>query len=445
MPKPLILIDGSSYLYRAFHAMPSLTNSKGFPTGAIYGVTNMLRKLLTDYDPDFVAVVFDSKEKTFREEIYPKYKENRPPMPDDLIQQIKDIHEIIRAMGLPLIIIDGVEADDVIGTLAKQAEQRRESVLISTGDKDLAQLVNHHITLINTMTNTILDPEGVKVKFGIPATLIIDYLALVGDNVDNIPGVPQVGPKTAVKWLNQYGSLEDIIINANAISGKVGENLRASLQQLPLAKMLATIKTDLDLPPNDLKRQLPNEEKLTELYKELEFKTWLNELLEKNKSATEEKYLHYQTILQEDDWKKWLSELTQTDIFVIDVETTSLNYMEAELVGISFVIEKSKAIYIPLAHDYANAPLQLSREKILADLKSLLENPKIKKIGHNIKYDIEILANYGIEVKGVAFDTMLESYILDSSYPNHDMDSLALKYLAWRTIRYEDVVRCIDG
>ena len=441
MTKPLILIDGSSYLYRAFHAMPSLTNSKGFPTGAVYGIANMLRRLLAEYDPEQIAVVFDAKGKTFRDDLYDKYKANRAAMPSELVQQIQPIHALIRALGLPIIMIEGVEADDVIGTLAKAAAKQKISTLISTGDKDLAQLVDNHITLVNTMSDTILNPHSVEEKFGIPPECIIDYLALVGDTVDNIPGVPQVGPKTAVKWLREYGSLDNIITNADKITGKVGDNLRASLSQLPLAKALATIKLDVDLPVNisDLQRTAPDQDELKKIYHDLEFKTWLNQLLEKTPEKTHEKYAHYETIFTQAELEGWIKKLSQAKIIAFDTETTSLNYMEAEIVGVSFAIEAGKAAYIPFSHDYENAPIQLQRETVLQALTPVLENPNIKKIGHNIKYDLEVLANHHINLAGIEFDTMLESYILDSTSNKHDMDSLALKYLSWRTISFEEV------
>lgn len=439
--KPLILVDGSSYLYRAFHALPSLTNSKGFPTGAIYGVINMLRRLLKEYEPSQIAIVFDAKGKTFRDDLYAPYKANRAVMPPELAQQIPPIHDIIRALGLPLLIEEGVEADDVIGTLAKTAEKNNLATLISTGDKDLAQLVNAHITLVNTMTETVLTPETVKEKFGIPPHAIIDYLALVGDSVDNIPGVPQVGPKTAVKWLTEYGSLDNIMLRAQNITGKVGENLRAALTQLPLAKTLATIKLDVPLHVNlaDLQRTAPDQEKLRNFYHEFEFKNWLNELLIAHPIATQEKRANYTTIFTEEQLAVWLDKLTQAEIFAFDTETTSLNYMQAEIVGVSFAVNAGDAAYLPLAHDYADAPLQITRATALQQLKPLLENPRLKKIGHNIKYDYEVLANYAIYLQGIAYDTMLESYVLDSASNKHDMDSLALKYLAWSTIHYEDV------
>lgn len=439
--KPLILVDGSSYLYRAFHAMPSLSNSKGFPTGAIYGVINMLRRLLTDYDPERIVVVFDSKEKTFREVWYESYKANRPAMPDELAAQIKPIHDIIQALGIPLLVEHGVEADDVIGTLAKQAVDQGLSVLISTGDKDFAQLVNDHVTLINTMTNSMLTPETVVEKFGIPPERIVDYLTLMGDSIDNIPGVPQVGPKTAVKWLVEYGNLDNIIANADQIKGKVGENLRGSLGQLPLAKKLASIKLDVELSVSlsDLTRQSPATEKLTDFYREFEFKNWLNAVLEKNAQQINEKHAFYETIFTEKALHEWVHQLQQSTMFAFDTETTSLNAIDAKIVGVSFAITPKKAIYIPLAHDYENVPTQLNREKVLAVFKPLLENPAIKKIGHNIKYDMNVLANHGIHLQGMEYDSMLESYIMDSTSNNHDMDSLALKHLGWRTIHYEEV------
>lgn len=440
---PFVLIDGSSYLYRAFHAMPSLTNSKGFPTGAIYGIVNMLRRLLTQYEPQYIAVIFDAKGKTFRDVLYPQYKAHRADMPAELVKQIEPIHALIKALGLPCIMVEGVEADDVIGTYAKTAAKQHIPTLISTGDKDLAQLVEEHITLINTMSDTLLTSETVEIKFGIPPDRIIDYLALVGDTVDNIPGVPQVGPKTAVKWLREYGSLDNIIKNADKITGKVGENLRASLSQLPLTRELVTIKLDVELPflISDLTRKPPDTAKLKQLYQELEFKTWLNQLSEETShtASAEEKYQQYEIIFTEKELASWIKKLSQTTVFAFDTETTSLNYMEANVVGVSFVIEPGNAVYIPFGHDYEGAPQQLSREVVLQALKPLLENPAIKKMGHNIKYDLEVLANHDIQLKGIAYDTMLESYILDSTSNKHDMDSLALKHLNWRTIYFEEV------
>lgn len=441
MQKPIILVDGSSYLYRAFHALPALMNSKGFPTGAIYGMVNMLKRLIADYKPEYMAVVFDAKGKTFRNDLYPAYKATRQEMPKELSQQIEPLHHIIRALGLPIIMIEGVEADDVIGTLATQATQQKIDAIISTGDKDLAQLVNDHITLINTMTNTTLNPEGVVEKFGVKPSTIIDYLTLIGDTSDNVPGVAKVGPKTAVKWLNEYGSLDNIILNADKIGGKVGENLRASLTQIPLSKTLVTIKLDVDLPLNisELKISPVDEKTLINFYKDMEFKSWLSDIFEKSKNNNVAKYTLYDTILDQAAFQNWLAKLKQCKLFAFDTETTSLDYMTAKLVGVSFAIEPGKAAYIPFAHDYIDAPKQLKSEYVLSELKPLLEDPNIKKIGQNIKYDMEVLANAGINLHGVAFDTMLESYILDSTGNNHSMDALALKYLGWRTITFEDV------
>jgi len=444
--KPFILVDGSSYLYRAFYALPPLSNSKGQPTGAIYGVINMLRKLLKDYEPENVAVVFDAKGKTFRDDFFKEYKATRPAMPDDLKSQIQPLQAIVSAMGLPLLVIEGVEADDVIATLATQAAKIGMATLISTGDKDIAQIVNNKITLINTMSNTILDPKGVEEKFGVPPNLIVDYLALVGDKVDNIPGIPKVGPKTAVKWLTEYGDLDQVVKNSDKITGKVGENLRNHLSDLALSRQLATVKLDVELQqkPQDLTPTEPDTEKLISLFTELEFRTFLLELKEKMMDSNN-KLGHktdYQTILTEKDFNKWLNRLEKTDLFAFDTETTSLDYMQAKIVGLSFAIDSDKgneAAYLPVAHDYDNAPTQLSREFVLAKLKSLLENPKQKKLGQNLKYDKHILLNHGIDLQGIAFDTMLESYVLNSAGSRHDMDSLALKYLGYRTIHFEDV------
>jgi len=442
--KTLVLVDGSSYLYRAFHAMPALTNSKGEPTGAVYGVTNMLRRLLRDYDPAHVAVVFDAKGKTFRDEMYPEYKANRPPMPDDLRGQIEPIHAIVRAMGFPLLCIDGVEADDVIGTLAKQAEEQGMKVIVSTGDKDMAQLVNDHVTLVNTMTETEMDPDGVVEKFGIPPERIIDYLALIGDTVDNVPGVPKVGPKTAVKWLEKYGSLDEIIKHADEFKGKVGEYLRDSLEQLPLSHELVTIKCDveMDLKPLQLERAEPDTEALRELFSEMEFRTWLSELLGGEDSAeeeSEEQEAEYETILDWESFDGWLEKLKAAELFAFDTETTSLNYMDAQIVGLSFAVVPNEAAYVPVAHSYPGAPDQLPRDEVLQKLKPLLEDDKALKVGQNLKYDRSVLANHDIELRGIAHDTMLESYVLDSTATRHDMDSLALKYLSTKTIKYEEV------
>jgi DNA polymerase-1 len=437
---PLILVDGSSYLYRAFHALPALTNSKGFPTGAIYGVVNMLQRLLTDYEPTHFAVVFDAKGKTFRDELYQAYKATRHDMPTALIQQIAPLHRIIQALGLPILIVDGVEADDVIGTLATQAAHAGTDVIISTGDKDLAQLVNSHITLINTMTHTYLDPTKVQEKFGVLPNRIIDYLTLVGDTADNIPGIPQVGPKTAIKWLQTYGSLDAIIAHADQITGKAGETLRAALSQIPLTKELVTIKCDLTLPTHftELLIKPPNKADLVELYKEMEFKSWLHVLLTAMDN-TADKYAGYELITSQTHLDEWVEKLSRADLIALDTETTSLNYMAAKIVGISFAIAPGKAAYIPFGHDYADAPKQLTPQVVLTQLQPILVNDSPKKIGQNIKYDIEVLANHGISLAGIAYDTMLESYILDSISNGHDMDSLALKYLGWRTITFTDI------
>jgi DNA polymerase-1 len=446
--KPLILVDGSSYLYRAFFALPPLTTAKGQPTGAVYGVANMLRRLLKDYQPELMAVVFDAKGKTFRDELFEEYKSHRPPMPDDMRSQIEPLHQLVRAMGLPMLIIDGVEADDVIGTLAKQATEHGLDTVISTGDKDMAQLVDGKVTLINTMTNTRLDHSGVEEKFGIPPERIIDYLALVGDTSDNIPGVPKVGPKTAVKWLKEHGSLDEIIANAETIKGKVGESLRDNLEQLKLSRQLATIKCDVSLEqtPEQLKLQAPDTETLRHLYTELEFKTWLRQLDEAEPEAATESETtpaavetDYQTILEQKQLDQWLNRLTQAELFAFDTETTALDYMVAEIVGVSFAVESGEAAYVPLAHDYADAPQQLGRDSVLEQLKPLLEDENKKKVGQNLKYDMSVLANHGITLRGVQFDTMLESYVYNSTASRHDMDSLALAYLGHQTIHFEQI------
>lgn len=439
--KPLVLVDGSSYLYRAFHAMPALMNSKGFPTGAIYGMINMLKKLISDYQPEYLAVVFDTKGKTFRDDLYAEYKATRKETPDDLVLQIAPIYEIIRAMGLPILAIDGVEADDVIGTLAAQASKEKIETIISTGDKDLAQLVNDHVTLINTMTNSKLDIAGVKEKFGVLPERIIDYLTLVGDTSDNIPGVPQVGPKTAVKWLSEYGSIENLKINADKISGKVGESFRAFIPQLPLTQSLVTIKTDVDLSIklSELKMQAAENKQLIELYKEMEFKTWLSELLEDGKHNHEDKYANYQIILNEVAFQALLDKLENAKLISFDTETTSLDYMQARIVGVSVAINKGEGIYIPFGHDYLGAPQQLTKEHVLSALKPILENPEIKKIAQHGKYDMEVLANEHIHLQGIEFDTMLESWVTDSTANSHSLETLALKYLGWRAIPFAEI------
>ncbi|HSJ49632.1 MAG TPA: DNA polymerase I, partial [Gammaproteobacteria bacterium] len=446
-PNPFVLVDGSSYLYRAFHALPPLTNSRGEPTGAVYGVANMLRKLIDDYTPEQIAVVFDAKGKTFRDELFAEYKAHRPPMPEELSAQIAPLHALVHAMGLPLLQVPGVEADDVIGTLARQASGEGRHTLISTGDKDMAQLVDEQVTLINTMSNTLLDPAGVVEKFGVPPECIIDYLALVGDTSDNIPGVPKVGPKTAAKWLNEYGSLDEIIAHAEEIKGKVGESLRASLDTLALSRQLATIRCDVELKddPASLRRREPDRDALREWYKKLEFNTWLRQLDEgaapeaSPSTAREPLDADYETVLTQKQLDAWLERLERAELFAFDTETTSLRYMEARIVGVSFAVEPGKAAYVPLAHDYPGAPEQLDRDQVLNQLKPLLEDAGKAKLGQHLKYDLNVLANHGIQLRGIAHDTMLESYVLDSTATRHDMDSLARKYLDHQTILFEEV------
>ncbi|MEN8219070.1 MAG: DNA polymerase I [Pseudomonadota bacterium] len=435
----LILIDGNSYLYRAFHAVPSFSNSQGMPTGAVYGMTNMLKSLLHDYQPTYTAIVFDAKGKTFRDELYPEYKANRPPMPDDLVAQISLTHEMVQALGFPLIMENGVEADDVIATLTKQAEAAGMHTLIFTGDKDFAQLVNDSVTLVDTLKNTRLDVQGVIDKFGVPPELILDYLNLMGDRVDNVPGVKKVGPKTAVKWLQTYGSLEAVVENAAQFKGKIGENLREALPLLPLTRQLLTLKCDVPLShtPRQFKLNSPDVNKLRELYTELEFQKWLTEI--PGGSFKKPKPKQYYTILSQADFEGWLNRLNEAPLFAFDTETSSLDYLEAEIVGVSFAVPAGEAAYVPLAHDYLGVPQQLSRDKVLAALKPLLENPDKLKVGQNLKYDAHVLANHGINLQGIAFDTMLESYVLDSTATRHDLDSLALKYLKLQTIKFEDI------
>jgi DNA polymerase-1 len=438
---PLVLVDGSSYLYRAFHAMPNLTNSRGEATGAVYGVTNMLRRLIKDYDPRYMAVVFDAKGRTFRDDLYPEYKATRPPMPDELRSQIEPIHEIVRAMGIELLVVDGVEADDVIGTLARQAAERGMDTVVSTGDKDLAQLVNEHVTLINTMTDTLSDPQGVVEKFGVPPERIIDYLTLVGDTSDNVPGVPKVGPKTAAKWLEEYGSLDALIEHAQEIKGRIGENLRSALPHIGLSRDLVTIRTDLELPvaPADLERRLPEEQRLRELFARLEFKTWLSELggLESGESVSVE--ARYEMVTDLETLERWVERLRRAGTFAFDTETTDLNALNAEIVGVSFALRAGEAAYVPVAHSYPGAPAQLDRDDVLGRLAPLLEREEPRKIGHNLKYDMNVLANHAVALRGIGYDTMLESYVLDSTASRHDMDSLALKYLGYKTIKFDEV------
>lgn len=447
---PFLLVDGSSYLFRAYHAMPGLTNAKGEATGTIYGVINMLRKLVAEYQPSHIAVVFDAKGKTFRHKMYKEYKANRPPMPDDLREQIEPVHKIVKAMGLPLVCVSGVEADDVIGTLSEQASELGMETLISTGDKDMAQLVNKHVSLINTMTDLYSDVKGVKEKFGVTPEQIIDYLALMGDKTDNIPGIPKVGPKTAVKWLAEYGTIEGIVEHADEIKGKVGESLRENLNQLPLSQELTTIKCDveLDVSPQTLVHAAPEIETLRELFSRYEFKTWYAQLDEAGtekssiaasveaKDAVE---VDYEKILTEKQLNTWLKKLKAADLFSFDLETTSLEYMQAEIVGLSFAVEANKAAYIPVAHCYEDAPAQLNRDTVLAQFKPLLEDASIAKVGQNLKYDMSVLANYDIAMQGIEYDTMLESYVLDSVGSRHNMDALALRFLDKQTIHFEDI------
>ncbi len=453
----MVLIDGSYYLFRAYHAIRDLTNAKGEPTNAIYGVINMVQKHLTEGGPDYFAIIFDAKGKTFRNDLYADYKANRPPMPDDLACQIQPLHDLIRAMGIPLLVIDGVEADDVIATLSRQAAKNGIKTIVSTGDKDLAQMVNDRIHLINTMSNVYLDPAGVEEKFGIPPERIIDYLTLIGDTVDNVPGVPKVGPKTAVKWLLEYGSLDEIIAHADDIKGKVGENLREFLPRLPLSRELITLKYDvkLDFEPEDLVITAPDNHALKEMYQRWNFRTWLSQLDDDEQAIIEgepespqtmpektranETKPDYETILTTTQLDQWLARLKQAELISIDTETTSLDYMLAEIVGISFAVSENHAAYIPLQHDYADAPAQLSLTSTLEKLKPLLEDETIKKIGQNLKYDLEVFANYQITLRGIEHDTMLASYVLNSTASRHDMDSLAANYLNIETIHYEDV------
>ncbi len=445
--KKLVLVDGSSYLYRAYHALPKLMTSTGEPTGAIHGVLNMINKLLKEEPTEHFVVVFDAPGKTFRDELFAEYKANRPPMPDDLRPQVEPLIEVMPAMGIPLLRIPGVEADDVIGTLCRQAVDAGMEVLISTGDKDMAQLVVDKVTLVNTMTGSVLDREGVKEKFDVYPEQIIDYLALVGDASDNIPGVPKVGAKTAAKWLNEYDSAANIIEHADDIKGKVGESLRENIEQLKLSQELATIRqsVELDQGPLDLKRSEPDPETLRKLYTRFELRTLLRKLGDAAESTAEGEPSadnskgDYRTVLTQKDLDKWLKKIDKADITAIDTETTSLNYMQAELVGISLAVKAGEAVYIPVAHDYPGAPDQLDRNDVLAALKSYLEDPDKKKVGHHLKYDAHIFARYDIQLRGMQFDSMLESYVLNSVATRHDMNSIARHYLNLNTIHFEDV------
>ncbi len=441
MTKKLVLVDGSSYLYRAYHAMPDLTTSSGETTGAIYGVINMLRRQLKEHPSDYLVVVFDAPGKTFRDDIYPDYKSNRPPMPDDLRAQIAPTHDVIQAMGIPLLSVAAVEADDVIGTLSTTASAMSIDTDIMSGDKDLAQLVGKRVRLIDSMKGETYDTAGIKSRFGVAPEQIVDYLTLVGDAVDNVPGVPKVGPKTATRWLETYRTLDNLVAHAEDIKGKVGDNLRQFLEQLPVSRQLVTIKTDveLDVTPKDLIQSTPDEDRLRELFSRLEFKTWLSELGGTNTADTQSPEVNYTIILDEKSLRQWIKRLSKAGVFSLDTETTSLDTLCAELVGISFTDHAGEGAYLPLAHDYVGAPLQVSLKDALTCLRPLLEDSKIGKIGQNLKYDRSVLQNYGIDLKGIRFDTMLESYVLNSTGSRHDMNTLALKYLGYQVVKYEEV------
>jgi DNA polymerase-1 len=446
--KLLVLVDGSSYLYRAFHALPDLRNSAGEPTGAIYGVLNMLRRLVTDYKADFLGCVFDAKGKTFRDEVYPEYKATRAPMPDDLAAQIEPLLEAIRALGWPLLVVEGVEADDVIGALARQAQDQGIRTVVSTGDKDLAQLVGPEVTLINTMSNETLDVAGVQAKFGVAPARIVDYLALIGDTVDNIPGVEKVGPKTAAKWLAQYGSLEGVLAHADEIPGVVGENLRKVRDWLPQARQLVTVKTDLALPFTvaELAPRARDREKLRALFQRFGFKGWLKEVEGSGDPppapapapAPADVPRRYETLLTDADVQRWVAKLQRAELASVDTETTSIDPFVAELVGVSFSIEPGEAAYLPVAHRYAGAPEQVGLERALALLKPWLEDGAKRKVGQNLKYDQHVLANHGVKLAGIADDTLLESYVLESN-ARHDLDALAQRHLGLKTITYDEV------
>ena len=455
-PESLVLVDGSSYLYRAFHALPPLTNSRGEPTGAVLGVLNMLTKLLREHEPSQIVVVFDAPGKTFRDEIFAEYKSHRPPMPDDLRAQVAPLLEAVEAMGLPLLRIEGVEADDVIGTLAKRASAAGDRVIISTGDKDMAQLVDDRVTLVNTMTGASMDRAGVKAKFDVYPEQIVDYLALVGDSSDNIPGVPKVGPKTAAKWLNEFSSLDRIVEHQAEIKGKVGESLRENAENLDLSRRLATIDRDLDLPPDTarLRRSAPDVDRLRSIYQRLELRSLLKQLASDEESTAADQppvadpagatpvsrqTRRYETVTTQQQFDDWLRRLRSAEVFALDTETTSLDYMAAEIVGLSFSTEPGIAAYLPVAHQYPGAPEQLDRTRVLRQLKPLLEDEQRAKVGHHLKYDAHVLRNHDIELRGIRFDTMLESYVLNSTATRHDLDSVALSYLGVETIHYEDV------
>lgn len=447
---PLVLVDGSSYLFRAYFALPPLTSASGEPTGAVRGVIAMIRKLAKDYSDATLAVVFDAPGKTFRDDLYSEYKANRESMPDDLRVQIEPIHQIIEAMGLPLLVVSGVEADDVIGTLAAQATEKKRTTVISTGDKDMAQLVTEHVTLVNTMTETTMDRDGVVEKFGVTPEQIIDYLALMGDSADNIPGVPKVGPKTAAKWLAQHESLDGVIENADQIKGKVGESLRDSLAQLPLSRELTTIKCDVELPLSldDLVAKDPDRETLNEIFARLDFKTWVVEEGASLVTASSNPTLDLPGVVEARDYvmvtkieelKAWLHEATRVGLLAVDTETTSINYMEAQLVGFCLAYEPGAGIYVPVGHDYIGAPTQLALADVLELIKPILLDRQVTKVAQNLKYDMSVLAKYGAVIEGPVRDTMLESYVLNSVASRHNMDDLAKNYLNRTTVKYEEV------
>ena len=468
MQKTLLLVDGSSYLYRAFHALPDMRNAEGAPTGALYGIINMLRRLRNDYPASYVACVVDAKGKTFRDDLYPDYKATRKSMPEDLALQIEPIHAAVRALGWPILMVEGIEADDVIGTLSVQATAAGLDTIVSTGDKDMAQLVNEHVTLVNTMSNEVLDIAGVTAKFGVPPERIVDYLSLIGDTVDNVPGVEKCGPKTAVKWLSAYGSLDGVMANADKISGVVGENLRKALDWLPQGRVLVTVKTDCDLSAHmksileSLTMQPVDKEVLKDLFTRYNFRTWLRELGEGSEPTGAKAPLvgasaaaaleapaqgglfapapkvEYETVLTDAQLDQWITTINAAELTAVDTETTSLDAMQAELVGISLCCEPGRAAYIPVAHNYQDAPAQLSREHVLAKLKPWLEDASKPKLGQHLKYDSHIFANYGVRLAGVKHDTLLESYVFESHRP-HDMDSLAARHLERKTITYAEV------
>ena len=475
MQKTLLLVDGSSYLYRAFHALPDMRNAEGAPTGALYGIINMLRRLRNDYPASYVACVFDAKGKTFRDDLYPEYKATRKSMPEDLALQVEPIHAAVRALGWPILMVEGIEADDVIGTLSVQATEAGLETIVSTGDKDMAQLVNEHVTLVNTMSNETLDIKGVTEKFGVPPDRIVDYLTLVGDTVDNVPGVEKCGPKTAVKWLTAHGSLDGVIANADKITGVVGENLRKALDWLPQGRVLVTVKTDCDLSAHmgtildSLAMKSQDKDTLKDIFTRYNFRTWLREITEETGSAAGATGsaptgassastpissaadapaqgglfaaavpAEYETVLTDAQLDQWISVIDKAALTAVDTETTSLEAMQAELVGISLCCEPGKAAYIPVAHNYQDAPAQLSREHVLAKLKPWLEDASKPKLGQNLKYDAHIFANYDVALNGIVQDTLLESYVFES-HRTHDMDSLASRHLNRKTITYAEV------